>query len=270
MDVRYTVGKNEYKRMTTQELREAFLVDLNTNSSQLFLNEAIDHWRPTLEALPIRLVYEQSVLATYSFICSLTMRRTFCERLARCLFVPLFNDAENELGSFLLDEFFPALYEVAETEHFPIAKWQGIPLWTRTNVILASFVWSLLWQEEVIPVPSLIHRYTTWIGSWMARSVNALFNAIAGYTSPDEALSKRKNVYPGSQRCNQKSPHALWHQEAADVMYELTRLTDNVRTLLQEHQAKKQVNNNNWLQQPWKTTKNDDEDDVAGGRQLRR
>lgn len=28
MDVRYTVGKNEYKRMTTGELREAFLVDL--------------------------------------------------------------------------------------------------------------------------------------------------------------------------------------------------------------------------------------------------
>ncbi len=28
MDVRYTVGKNEYKRMTTEELREAFLVDL--------------------------------------------------------------------------------------------------------------------------------------------------------------------------------------------------------------------------------------------------
>ncbi len=28
MDVRYTVGKNEYKRMTTDELREAFLVDL--------------------------------------------------------------------------------------------------------------------------------------------------------------------------------------------------------------------------------------------------
>jgi len=28
MNVRYTVGKNEYKRMTTAELREAFLVDL--------------------------------------------------------------------------------------------------------------------------------------------------------------------------------------------------------------------------------------------------
>lgn len=28
MNVRYTVGKNEYKRMTTQELRETFLVDL--------------------------------------------------------------------------------------------------------------------------------------------------------------------------------------------------------------------------------------------------
>ena len=28
MDVRYTVGKNEYKRMTTQEMRDAFLVDL--------------------------------------------------------------------------------------------------------------------------------------------------------------------------------------------------------------------------------------------------
>ncbi|QBG48080.1 5-dehydro-4-deoxy-D-glucuronate isomerase [Verrucomicrobia bacterium S94] len=28
MDVRYTVGKNEYKRMTTDELREAFLADL--------------------------------------------------------------------------------------------------------------------------------------------------------------------------------------------------------------------------------------------------
>ena len=28
MNMRYTVGKNEYKRMTTQELRDAFLVDL--------------------------------------------------------------------------------------------------------------------------------------------------------------------------------------------------------------------------------------------------
>ena len=28
MDVRYTVGKNEYKRMTTTELRDAFLVDI--------------------------------------------------------------------------------------------------------------------------------------------------------------------------------------------------------------------------------------------------
>ncbi len=28
MNVRYTIGKNEYKRMTTDELREAFLVDL--------------------------------------------------------------------------------------------------------------------------------------------------------------------------------------------------------------------------------------------------
>ena len=28
MDTRYTVGENEYKRMTTQELRDAFLVDL--------------------------------------------------------------------------------------------------------------------------------------------------------------------------------------------------------------------------------------------------
>ena len=28
MDVRYTVGQNEYKRMSTQELREAFIVDL--------------------------------------------------------------------------------------------------------------------------------------------------------------------------------------------------------------------------------------------------
>ena len=28
MDVRYTVGRNEYKRMTTAELRDAFQIDL--------------------------------------------------------------------------------------------------------------------------------------------------------------------------------------------------------------------------------------------------
>ena len=28
MDVRYTVGRNEYKRMTTDELRGAFMIDL--------------------------------------------------------------------------------------------------------------------------------------------------------------------------------------------------------------------------------------------------
>ena len=28
MDIRYTIGKNEYKRMTTEELRDSFLISI--------------------------------------------------------------------------------------------------------------------------------------------------------------------------------------------------------------------------------------------------
>jgi 4-deoxy-L-threo-5-hexosulose-uronate ketol-isomerase len=58
MDVRYTIGKNEYKRMTTQELREAFLVDLFEQGKLNLLYSEVERAIigaavPTAEALPL-------------------------------------------------------------------------------------------------------------------------------------------------------------------------------------------------------------------------
>ena len=42
MNIRYTIGKNEYKRMTTNELRDAFLVDLLALPGKLPFTACVD------------------------------------------------------------------------------------------------------------------------------------------------------------------------------------------------------------------------------------
>jgi len=59
MNVRYTVGENEYKRMTTQELRDAFLVDLFEEGRLNLLYVEVERVIvgaavPTLGSLPLQ------------------------------------------------------------------------------------------------------------------------------------------------------------------------------------------------------------------------
>ena len=210
------------------------LAELNHNISHVFSNEDISNWGPTLEHLPIRIVYEETVLAAYSFVCAMALRTRTCERILRCLWIPLFNDDEDILKDFILDDYFPALYQVVEQEDFPISG--GFGLLCRTHAIIANFAWGLLWQELVLPVP--FRRYLTRFGTLVADSVDSFLNSLGGYEIPDDRMSARSSVYPGSDACNKQSPHALWHQESADVMWELTRLADDVRVALQKHQNK--------------------------------
>ena len=95
----------------------------------------------------------------------------------------------------------------------------------------------MIWQEIVLPIP--FRRYLSWVGNMVAPSVDAFLNSIGGYDIPDDRLAARSRVYPGSQTCNKASPHALWHQESADVMWELVRLADDVRLALQNHQHRR-------------------------------
>lgn len=212
------------------------LAELNHNISHVFLNEPISKWGPTLENLPIRIVYEETVLASYSLVCAMALRLSTCERILRCLWIPLFNDDEDILKDFLLDDYFPALYDVVEQENFPIVG--GLGLLGQTHAIIANFAWGLLWQELVLPVP--FRRYLARFGNLVANSVDSILNSVGGYDIPDDRLSARSGVYPGADTCNKQSPHALWHQESADVMWELTRLTDDVRVALQKHRQSQQ------------------------------
>jgi hypothetical protein len=216
------------------------LVELNTNVSQrLFLETPVWEWDRTIQELPIRLGYQQTILATISFICVMTNRFETCDFLVRQVFTPAFNDAQDNLKNFILDEYLPALKQVAQEESFPISFWRAKPLWCKTVSVIAAFLWSLSWQEVTIDLfPGTLCQYLAWIGQGVVFAVDTLLAWVTGYSIPDPAMASRRNVYPGSGYCNRYSSHALWHQESADVMYELVRLTDDVRTALRDHQAR--------------------------------
>ena len=75
------------------------------------------------------------------------------------------------------------------------------------------------------------------MGALLLPAWNKLANHIAGPTLPelDEYVNQSMQVYPGDSKCRGYSPHALWHEESASGLWEITMLCDYANGLIKKY-----------------------------------
>ena len=61
---------------------------------------------------------------------------------------------------------------------------------------------------------------------------NHLANLIAWTSQTDYDFNNMNDVYPGDQFCHTNSPHAIWHEESAGLLFEFAILCDYINSLI--------------------------------------
>ena len=62
--------------------------------------------------------------------------------------------------------------------------------------------------------------------------VNQLSTSITTYPHRDMEFQAAKNMYPGQEQCDTRSPHALWHLESAIALVDGVFLADEIHRLI--------------------------------------
>ena len=115
--------------------------------------------------------------------------------------------------------------------------------------VLLKMVYAFLFQEEVLKWPGLYDVDANKLGGEAMPYVNMLCNAMTGFKHADPAIQSCKNVYPGDAACRVgSSPHTKWHEQAANGVYDLMKLADEINRILVTHKLAKQRTASSWLQ----------------------
>ena len=97
---------------------------------------------------------------------------------------------------------------------------------------------AFLFQEQTIKaVTSYVKKpLVNELGALFLPSWNKIANHISGVPQTDDYVNQSLDLYPGDDHCRGYSPHALWHEEAADGLLELTFLCDYGNKILTKNQ----------------------------------
>ena len=167
---------------------------------------------------------------------------SFVESIIQNQVAPIFLD--NETLAFFRDEYMPELRRVARQENFPVPLWQRAPLIRQWSGVAAGFIYALLFQERTFDLPyregPVIN--STALGAFLARPYDWLLGLMSGIPSGayDESTYDGDAEYPGGEKCNRISPHALWHQLSADSLFDMLVAADTTSQILLEYKNKDQ------------------------------
>lgn len=141
---------------------------------------------------------------------------------------------------FFFEQYIPEIRKIVETENFPVSFWKGLPLAQRLAALIAETGYAALFAEQrggfnfIVDSPilrtitNIINPVVTTLFGWCQNIGNS---DTKGYNGQGED-------YPSAKYCNRKSPHALWHQNSAKVLFSLMVFVDDLSDVIQEHITK--------------------------------
>ena len=80
--------------------------------------------------------------------------------------------------------------------------------------------------------------YTWWgleIASWIIPTWNDIAQFLTGFPQSDIQVKNWDHVYPGEPVCKVYSPHAVWHEESANLLLEITFMCDYIYGVLEKN-----------------------------------
>ena len=92
-----------------------------------------------------------------------------------------------------------------------------------------KLLYSFLWQEQVIQLPSFLDEGPNKVGADIMPTLMSLFNFITGYNHVDQQFQNAEDVYPGDKTCRLQ-PHAKWHEVSANGLMDLAFFVDCARS----------------------------------------
>jgi len=98
--------------------------------------------------------------------------------------------------------------------------------------MIMKIAYAFAFQEEMPPIPFLWKPVPNEMGALLLPSWNKLADHISGVPQLDEHMKQSMDVYPGDFKCRGYSPHALWHEESANGLLEITLLADYINGLV--------------------------------------
>ena len=134
-------------------------------------------------------------------------------------------------AEFVVNIYLPEMNEVLADVgvSFKMQKELGL----RLVAMLMKMFYALMWQEYVLPLPSMYLNLELQIGAAFVTTWNALTNFISGVPQTEDHLNVPENVYPGDEVCRDYSPHALWHELSAPGLLEITYITDYINHIFE-------------------------------------
>lgn len=154
---------------------------------------------------------------------------------------------------FLIDVYQPAVLKVLEGTP-PPTKGQQLRLARMFSGAFMKLIYAFLWQLDVIRLPRITNSLpANIIGARYISKINDLANNISGIPHANEHIQQANDVYYGDGHCRKTglplkgtgmssknlanfsklAPHAKWHEEAANGIYDLYYLMTNVHDLME-------------------------------------
>jgi len=62
---------------------------------------------------------------------------------------------------------------------------------------------------------------------------NRVANWMSGFAQTDSDFNHGFNVYPGDSWCRVYSPHALWHEESAGLLFDFSLVADYINNIFE-------------------------------------
>ncbi|CAB9513626.1 expressed unknown protein [Seminavis robusta] len=217
-----------------QDIEPIPFPELVTDITYMPLNYGVPEWIPFLLELQMQRSINLIIVALLAFGCYAFLPSSICDCLVQDVIAPeLLNEVETD---FFVNQYIPELNMLIETQDFPLPLLQGGPLFIKLMGVAIAFIWAFVFQKEQLPVPCLEGDFfnLTALGAIKSPLVDFLASLLHGVHNTDDRGffdPRRGHPYPGSEFCNKQSPHALYHERAADAVFELYAVADEVEQL---------------------------------------
>ena len=115
--------------------------------------------------------------------------------------------------AYLLENLQPEVEQLTEGRH--LGLFDSIDALVILAGAIVKLIWAFLWQEEyvkgLILTPLLTSKFVLHYAVKLTPQVNAFAEMLDSIRNTDASMESAENVYPGWEKCNVMSSHALWH-----------------------------------------------------------
>ena len=224
-------GDSPILKQLSPERRNSTFEDVTTDMMIAFRDNGVAGWTKAMEDAD----FQSNMYIVFSGILSVlfaTLLPWFLAERLVTFAVKAFYRITPEVRDFILNDYLPLLKESVSQIH--ISSEDKKLLGSRIFSILMKAAWAFTFVESIFPLPSIFkHTLTMDVAAFLMPVYNRLANDLSGFPQTDSDFNHGIGVYPGDSHCRSYSPHSMWHEEGAHLMFDISIMSNYVNQIIQ-------------------------------------